>query len=78
MRGALLSVRVIGQCHSSDLARRYRCTERTYGRQGRQQGEGRASGADSIWSCRAWFRGGRFRSGHQCHLRGRRGERLFK
>lgn len=45
---------------------------------GRQQGEGRASGADSIWRCRAWFGGGRFRSGHQCHLRSRRGERLFK
>lgn len=39
MRGTLLCARacvgVIGQCHSSDLARRYRCTERTYGRQGK-------------------------------------------
>lgn len=39
MRGTLPCARacvcVIGQCHSSDLARRHRCAERTYGRQGK-------------------------------------------
>lgn len=48
MRGNLLSVRahtcVIAQCHGSDLVSRYRCAERTYGRQGKAAG-----GGTSVW-----------------------------
>lgn len=48
MCGTLLSVRahacVIAQCHGSDLVSRYRCAERTYGRQGQAAG-----GGTSVW-----------------------------
>lgn len=48
MCGTLLSVRahacVIAQCHGSDLVSRYRCAERTYGRQGEAAG-----GGTSVW-----------------------------
>lgn len=76
MRATLLSVRahtcVIAQCHGSDLVSRYRCAERTYGRQAKAAGGGTSVGGGADWSCRAWFRGRRFRSGHQCHLRAER------